>query len=596
MKRFIVLIAWVGCFVYNANAACPVTPGSITTSDATICSGTNPGTISATASSGGNGSLFYAWLFSTDNGANWNAAPGTNNAQNYSIPAVLTSTTWYKRTTFDGGGCTQQETSPVKFTVTPQTTIGTNPTNQTGCEGNNVSFSVTASSGHGLTYQWQEDKGSGFANLANGGNYFNVTLSSMLVINLSSSMNGYKYRCVVSSTACNDETSNEATLTVQTAPSITTQPSNQTECNGNDATFSLTATGTGLTYQWQEDNGGGFSNLSNGGSYSGVTSTSLTVTAATALNGYDYRCVVSGTCTPSVNSNSASLTVNELPSISVNPSDDTECEGGNAAFSVTASGTGLTYQWQENNGGGFSNISNGGIYGGATSANLTLTAITAGMDGYDYRCVVSGTCTPSVTSSSANLTVNTSPSISTHPSSDAICETANTSFSVTATGTGLTYQWQEDDGGGYSNLANGGIYGGVTTATLSITSATTGEDGYKYRVVVSGTCTPAVTSNEATLTVQDAPAITAQPSDDTECAGGNASFSVTATGTSLTYQWQEDSGSGFANISNGGVYSGATTTSLTLTSVTTGMNGYDYRCVVDNSECASVTSNSVNLT
>jgi hypothetical protein len=60
-----------------------------------------------------------------------------------------------------------------------------------------------------------------------------------------------------------------------------------------------------------------------------------------------------------------------------------------------------------------------------------------------------------------------------------------------------------------------------------------------------------------------------------------ATFSVVATGnTQLAYQWQEDKGTGFANVANGGVYSGTNTATLTLTNVPLTFNGYKYRCVV----------------
>ena len=96
-----------------------------------------------------------------------------------------------------------------------------------------------------------------------------------------------------------------------------------------------------------------------------------------------------------------------------------------------------------------------------------------------------------------------------------------------------------------------------------------------------------------------APAITIHPVDVSINDGDNANYSVTATGTApLTYQWQENTGSGWSDITNGGAnpaYSGATTASLTLTNVPIGYDTYDYQCVVTNT-CGSATSNSANLT
>lgn len=93
-----------------------------------------------------------------------------------------------------------------------------------------------------------------------------------------------------------------------------------------------------------------------------------------------------------------------------------------------------------------------------------------------------------------------------------------------------------------------------------------------------------------------APAVTGQPSSTTVCNNFNTTFSVVATGSApLTYQWQVSTGSGFNNISNGGVYTNATTATLNITAATAFMNTYQYRCIVTNS-CGTATSNAASLT
>jgi Secretion system C-terminal sorting domain len=91
-------------------------------------------------------------------------------------------------------------------------------------------------------------------------------------------------------------------------------------------------------------------------------------------------------------------------------------------------------------------------------------------------------------------------------------------------------------------------------------------------------------------------AISTHPLSSTVCNGYNTSFSVAATGTApLSYQWQVNAGAGFTNISNGGVYTNATTPTLSITGATTAINSYIYRCVVTNG-CGTATSNSATLT
>lgn len=63
------------------------------------------------------------------------------------------------------------------------------------------------------------------------------------------------------------------------------------------------------------------------------------------------------------------------------------------------------------------------------------------------------------------------------------------------------------------------------------------------------------------------------------CPGSTIAVSSNITGAS--YQWQVDNGSGFTNIGNSGIYSGATTKSLTLTNAPSTMYGYKLRAVVN---------------
>ncbi|MFZ2205562.1 MAG: PKD-like domain-containing protein [Minisyncoccia bacterium] len=102
-------------------------------------------------------------------------------------------------------------------------------------------------------------------------------------------------------------------------PSITTQPINSSVCLGSNAVFTITATGTDLTYQWQVNQGLGFVNLSNNIQYSGVTSNTLSISAPAILfNGYQYRCAAVGACPIVSMSNAATLTVKPSPTVTVN--------------------------------------------------------------------------------------------------------------------------------------------------------------------------------------------------------------------------------------------------------------------------------------
>jgi hypothetical protein len=189
-------------------------------------------------------------------------------------------------------------------------------------------------------------------------------------------------------------------LNVNTAPSITTQPTDQTVCAGASASFSVSASGANLTFQWRK----GGTPLSNGPNISGAASPALTINNTSAgdagLNFYDV--VVSGSCGFPAFSNPASLSVNTAPIVITQPTDQTVCPGS-VTFVAAANGSPAPgVQWQEKvNGGSFINMP------GPAAINPTLTfAAETSDDGNQYRAVFTNSC-GSTTTNPASLTVTT---------------------------------------------------------------------------------------------------------------------------------------------------------------------------------------------
>lgn len=105
-------------------------------------------------------------------------------------------------------------------------------------------------------------------------------------------------------------------------------------------------------------------------------------------------------------------------------------------------------------------------------------------------------------------------------------------------------------------------------------------------------------AGNTTFTLNTPVTISPQPSPVTTCSGLTASFTVGASGSgTLTYQWQSSTNASFTSpvtLSNAGVYSGVTTTTLNI-SDNTGLGGTYYRAVVTNT-CGTVNSNAALLT
>jgi len=231
------------------------------------------------------------------------------------------------------------------------------------------------------------------------------------------------------------------------------------------------------------------------------TPTSIVYAKPTATTLYTAASTVNG-CSSTATAN---IIVNQLPAITVQPTpaDQTVCPGVTVSYSVTATGTGLTYQWRQ----GTTNLVNNAQISGATSNTLTITNVAAANAG-SYTVVVSGTCTPAVTSTPAVLTVSSAPVISTPPASVTVCAGANASFTVATVGSvpaPTGYQWQvsTDAGTTWTNIA------GATAVTYSITGVTIAQNATRYRVIVTNTCTQATTSAAAILTVNPLPTVTA---------------------------------------------------------------------------------------
>jgi len=354
-----------------------------------------------------------------------------------------------------------------KATSSTAPSISSQPASKTVILGQTASFSVTATGTTPLSYQWQK----------NGAAISGATSSSYTTPATTSTDNGAQFAVVVSNNV-GKVTSSSATLTVNSAPSITAQPTSKTVTAGQSATFAVTATGSApLSYQWQK----------NGTAISGATSTSYTTPAETiADNGAQFSAVVSNTV-GSVTSSAAALTVNAAtvaPSITAQPASQTVTAGQTASFSVTVTGTApLTYQWKKN----------GTAISGATSSGYTTPATTSSDSGAQFTVAVSNTA-GSITSSAATLTVNAAtvaPSITAQPANQTITAGQTATFSVAATGTApLSYQWQK----------NGAAINSATAASYTTPVTSSADSGTQFTVVVSN-AVGSSSSSAATLTV-----------------------------------------------------------------------------------------------
>lgn len=419
------------------------------------------------------------------------------------------------------------------------------PENATVSAGKSATFSVEASSSYEMVYKWMAD-------YHNGKGYQQVgTKSSYEVTKATKELSGTTFKCIIS-------------LKENPETTVTTQ---EVVLNVNEADYTVTV------------NGG---TASPDSCKAGDT---VTIKADDAEEGKVFKKwkVVKG----DVNLNDATSAETSfiMPKADVEltaeykeengiqitsqPENVSTPEGKSVSFTVAASSSHeLSYQWQEDkgDGNGFRNV-------GSNEASYSISAVSSSLSGARYRCIITAKDDKEVTitSNEALLTVTAS-----------------------------TYTIKVNNGSG---SATESVAGQVITVTAN--DAPEGQEFEKW-VVVRGKANLAdLSSKETTFTMPaanveldvkyrnqiGAPSISNQPESATVYAGSSTNFKVEASGEELTYQWQLDKadGSGFQDIS------GATSATYRVYTEDCSMNGYKYRCLVNN-RAGSATSNEATLT
>jgi len=339
----------------------------------------------------------------------------------------------------------------------------------TFCVGSSVV--LNANTGTGYTYQWQ----------ANGTNIAGATNASF------TADSGASYTVVITQSSC----SGTSAATVVTVDSPYTAPisGSAVVCTGQTYTFTdATPGGTWSAVGAASVDASGHVSGSTAGS--AIISYSATSTCGTAAVGFN-------------------LAVVTTPTVAAITGTDTVCTGATVTLSdATSSGV-----WS--GGGSYASVDASGDVLGATSgtANISYT-------------VTSGGCAASAV---ATITVLQSPTAAITPAGSVnFCTGASVVLNA-STGTGYTYQWQQ----------NGADISGATSASYTADTTST------WTVIVTGTnsCSATAasiaTTESGSFVVVPAVAIAATP-DTIVCTGsGSVSFTATPTngGSAPTYQW-----------------------------------------------------------
>jgi hypothetical protein len=268
-------------------------------SSATVAEGA---TATFTAAASGNPAPTVQWQLSTNGGSSWSNISGAT-ATSYTTAATTTANSGYEYRAVFTNSVSSATSGAATLTVKSSSVapkVTTQPTALTLKAGEEIVFSAAASGTPAPSIQWEDSFNGGSTWVVLSG----ATHSPYDFGPSNASQNGQILRATFTNSA-GSVTTNGALLTVDYAPSITTQPASTTVKLGASATFTAAATGNPApTVQWQQstNSGSSWSNIS------GATSTTYTISKTTiSQNGYEYRAVFTNSI-GSATSSAAKLT------------------------------------------------------------------------------------------------------------------------------------------------------------------------------------------------------------------------------------------------------------------------------------------------
>ncbi len=274
--------------------------------------------------------------------------------------------------------------------------IRTQPTDQTACKDGDATFTVRTRGNNPTSRQWQysNDNGATWNNLTDGGStpaISGATTINLSLSNIPESWEGYLFRFGATN-PCREGIiwSNGAKLDFTQVPSVVSSPPEEViVCEGGSTSFSGSLSGaTGFLWQISTNKGKSWSDLSDDANYSGVSTTTLTITNAPgSLNRKLFRLKGYNDCEENFTLE-VELSVTALPTVSTNPTEATTVRGQDASFSASFDRTtSLEWVYTTDNGVSWTALSDGGaepIVSGASTNTLNLSNIPVSWDGREF--------------------------------------------------------------------------------------------------------------------------------------------------------------------------------------------------------------------
>lgn len=222
---------------------------------------------------------------------------------------------------------------------------------------------------------------------------------------------------------------------------------------------------------------------------------------------------------------------NVRPLIYEQPQDTSVCDGTEAVFEVVATGEPpIYYTWQEKGKTGWKDIQNGGIYSGANSSQLTISAVNLDMNEFEYRVRISHRHGHVVYSRWAQLIVNPLPRVIPTPREDTLCYGETTFITLDSDVAGTTFEWEVIRAGVIQGAADGATFTDGDTIINTLTNPTDTADYVVYRVSPTGPLFTFCEGHDTTVIVwvNPIPRVEISVAEDTLCDAGTSNITVTS--------------------------------------------------------------------
>ena len=368
--------------------------------------------------------LTYQWQWRENENKDWrNSTTGNPKTSILSVTAA-NFRKGYQYRCLVSDGITTIESNIATLSIASPITVSKNLISSTITSVDNAVFTVEATGTDDLTYLWESS--------TDGENWTTCgENSNTLIVDGKTAVSGTQYRCTVSDNYGQKVKSNSATLTIVSPISINSSPKSTTIKPNETATFSVVAEGEELVYQWKYSNDGKAWQNYNG---EGANTSSIVISGADAIDGTQYKCVVTDKYGQEAVTEPATLTIKEPLVISSQPVSITVTENNKVTFSIEATGENISYQWQKATADTedlqWTDIE------GATYGTYTFTAALADNENR-YRCIVSDG-DDTINSSVATLTVKPENAVITNGTKE-ITINKNEAYQLDLVGKGLRY-------------------------------------------------------------------------------------------------------------------------------------------------------------